>query len=239
MTTLPKIFAHRGASAYTTENTMAAFNLAERMGVSAMECDVMLSQEGTAYIMHDDTLDRTTNGSGIVGDSSDYYLDSIQTLHGSIPTLQQLLIEAQKKHWFLNLEIKPCMSAQTVASTDIVRMTTEVVLSVLSKHWHETKQLPLLSSFEYEALVFCHQMAPYYPLGFLMHEWDIQWLEKAKAIEAVSIHCNAKILNQKRINDIKAHDFKLLAYTVNSSQKAHKLFKHGVDGIFSDYPDLL
>ena len=108
----PAIFAHRGASAYAPENTLAAFELAVRQGANAIELDLKLTADGHVVVIHDLTVDRTTDGSGRVGDlplaaiqelDAGYHFD--QTFSGErIPTLEQVL-EALYKKTLINIEI--------------------------------------------------------------------------------------------------------------------------------------
>ena len=130
-----------------------------------------------------------------------------------------------------NIEIKPYKGA--------VEQTTVAVLSHIHRYWPQGKDLPLVSSFEWDALVLCRSIAPEMPLGLLLHEWDNDWLQKAKQLECYSIHFNRKILTAERVKAVKDQGYLVCAYTVNRKRLANKLYDWGVDAIFSDYPDLL
>jgi len=236
---IPKIIAHRGASAYAPENTLAAFKRAYELGATAVEFDVMLSAEGKPFVIHDETLPRTTNGMGIVGEVSNDYLASLDAgawfskrfIGEGIPAFDMLVSWLLQHKMVANIEIKPCFT-----SHDTVIKTVDAILAVLDK-------MPnlklLLSSFDYDALLYCHQVAPQYPLGVLFHEWDDEWCEKAKAVDAYSVHFNQAILTKARVAMVKQAGFQVYSYTVNSQRRAKKLFSWGVDAVFSDYPDLL
>jgi glycerophosphoryl diester phosphodiesterase len=88
-------------------------------------------------------------------------------------------------------------------------------------------------------LEMVRDLSPEQPLGFLMHKWDEHWQSKVDGINAASIHVNYRCLTQKRIDALKSSKKSILAYTVNRTRKANKLFSMGVDGIFTDKPDLL
>lgn len=88
-------------------------------------------------------------------------------------------------------------------------------------------------------MVLCRSIAPEMPLGLLLHEWDKDWLQKAKQLECYSIHFNRKILTADRVKAVKDQGYVVCAYTVNRKRLAKKLFDWGVDALFSDYPDLL
>ncbi len=234
-----KIIAHRGASAYAPENTMAAFNKAFVLGARFFECDVMLSADNQLVVFHDETLKRTTSGRGCVSASS---LESLQKLDAGtwfskrfagekIPLLSELLQWLVFTDTNANIELKP--------NSGTWQKTTMEMLSQLYKHWPANKPLPLISSFEWEALQLCRSLAPEMPLALLLDTWETNWLEKAKELRCYSIHFNRKALNAERVQAIKGAGFFLFAYTVNRKRQAKKLFEWGVDAVFSDYPDLL
>lgn len=236
---ISRIIGHRGASAYTPENTMASFERAHALGAQWVEFDVMLNGDGEAFIFHDDSLKRTTNGRGEFGHASSEYIRSLDAgrwfsrrFKGEkIPTFTEVL------HWLIahqmkaNIEIKPYPGQ--------IEATTMAVLSALNACWPREESLPLISSFEREALVLCRSIMPDLPLGLLMHEWQQDWLKFAQDLHCVSVHVNRKILTKTRIAEIKQHGFILCAYTVNSKRLARKFWNLGVDAVFSDYPDLV
>jgi glycerophosphoryl diester phosphodiesterase len=234
-----KIIGHRGACAYAPENTIASFDKALALGCRFIEFDVMCSADGEPFIIHDDTLKRTTNGKGEVGKVDAAYLQSLdagswfakQFKGEPIPHFNEVLKWLSSSQVQANVEIKPFPGA--------LEQTTIAVLSAIQRYWPSGKQLPLVSSFEWDALVLCRSIAPEMPLGLLLHKWDKQWLEKAKQLNCYSIHFNRKILTEARVKEVKAHGYLVCAYTVNRKRLANKLFNWGVDAVFSDYPDLL
>ena len=233
-----RIIAHRGGAAYAPENTMTAFTTIASLGCSYIEFDVMLSADGVAFICHDLSLNRTTNGIGQVGLVDSVYLRSLDA--GSwfsprfagekIPYLFELLQWLNTNHIGANLEIKP------YPNTAII--TTETVLASIKSHWTRT-DLPLVSSFNFEVLLLCHTKMSELPLGLVMDGWDPNWLIKAQSIQCYSVHVSQWALNRQRIQEIKNHGYIVLAYTVNRKHAAKRLFKLGVDAVFSDYPDLM
>jgi glycerophosphoryl diester phosphodiesterase len=234
-----KVIGHRGAAAYAPENTIAAFDKALSLGCRFIEFDVMCSSDGEPYLIHDDTLKRTTNGRGGVGQVESTYLQSLDA--GSwfsrhfkgeaIPHFKDALKWLSFSDVQANIEIKPYPGA--------VEQTAVAVLSHIHRYWPQGKDLPLVSSFEWEALLLCRSIAPEMPLGLLLHEWDEQWLQKAKQLECFSVHFNRKILTAERVKAVKDQGYVVCAYTVNRKRLANKLFNWGVDAVFSDYPDLL
>ncbi|MCP0914458.1 MULTISPECIES: glycerophosphodiester phosphodiesterase [Legionella] len=236
---IARVIAHRGASAYTPENTMAAFNKALSLGSRFIEFDVMLSEDGDPFIFHDDNLERTTNGRGEFGRMRSEQVRSLDAgtwfsrrFHNEkIPSLQETL------QWFsaakiqANIEIKPHPGQ--------FEPVTIAVLSHLNQYWPSDLELPLLSSFDRDALYLCRSIAPEIPLALLLHEWQDNWLQHAKELQCMSVNLNKCILTKARVAEIKQQGYKVYAYTVNHKRQALKLFAWGVDAVFSDYPDLL
>ena len=239
MLVVDKVIGHRGASAYAPENTIAAFDKALSLGCRFIEFDVMCSSDGEPFIVHDDNLKRTTNGRGEVGLVDAAYLQTLDA--GSwfsrrfkgehIPHFKEALKWLSFSDVQANIEIKPYKGA--------VEQTTLSVLSHIHRYWPQGKDLPLVSSFEWEALVLCRSIAPEMPLGLLLHEWDEHWLQKAKQLECYSVHFNRKVLTAERVKEVKNQGYIVCAYTVNRKRLANKLYAWGVDAVFSDYPDLL
>lgn len=236
---LEQVIGHRGAAAYAPENTLASFDKALALGCHWIEFDVMCSKDGIPFIFHDETLNRTTNGKGPFGEKE---ASDLQTLDAGswfskkfkgehIPLFKDALKWLSFSGVQANIEIKPFPGA--------TEQTTVAVMSHIHRYWPAEKPLPLVSSFEWEALTLCRSISPEMPLGLLFHEWDEKWLDKAKQIDAYSIHCNRKILNQERVKAIKDQNYVLCAYTVNWRFQAKKLLNWGVDALFSDYPDLM
>lgn len=236
---IDKIIGHRGAAAYAPENTIAAFEKAFALGCRFIEFDVMCSADGEPFVIHDESLKRTTNGSGQVGLVDAAYLQSLDagswfsnSFKGEvIPSFKQVLKWLSFTQMQANIEIKPFPGA--------VEQTTTAVLSAIHRYWPSDKQLPLVSSFEWDALTLCRSIAPEMPLGLLLDSWDEHWLDKAQQLGCYSIHFNARVLTEQRVQEVKAQGYVLCAYTVNRKRLANKLMQWGVDALFSDYPDLL
>ena len=227
----PPVIAHRGASAAAPENTSAAFLAAKRLGFSWIECDVMLSDMGEIVVIHDDTLERTTNGQGRVIDCPyallktydagswfhpDFSSERILTLEALLSLLSELSCSA-------NIEIKSLEGFE--------EETVKRVIAIL-----QTCQHPpiLLSSFSKVALRMVRSIDCHVPLGLLMHEWDEGWADEARALSCTSVHVHHTILTADRIEQIKSSNYLLLAYTVNDVSRAKELLASGVDAVFSD-----
>ncbi len=234
-----KIIGHRGASAYAPENTMASFDKALAMGCKFMEFDVMLSVDGEPFVFHDDKLKRTTDGRGDFGLVTAEYLQTLdagkwfsrQYRGEKIPHFKDMLQWLTFSNVQANIEIKPYPGK--------AEETAAAVLAHINSYWPQTKDLPLVSSFDLGALQLCRSLAPEMPLGLLVHEWDENYLAKAKELQCFSMHFYKRALTAERVKQVKEQGFAVLVYTINRKRQAKKLFDWGVDAVFSDYPDLL
>lgn len=233
----PPVIAHRGASSHAPENTLAAFRKAKALGLNWVEFDVMLSSCGEAVVIHDETLERTTNGHGKV---CDYTYAELATLDAGswfnpafagekIPTLAEVIQLLMQQKISANIEIKPSQGREAA--------TVKKVLSVVQQYWHPQAAAPLISSFSHDVLLMVHQLMPSSQLGFLMHEWQADWMDFCDRIASVAVDVNEKILTQEKVKEIKASGRSLLAYTVNQVERARELFSWGVDAVFSDHAD--
>lgn len=233
----PPVIAHRGGSAYAPENTMSAFVKAVQLDIGWVEFDVMLAKCGTPIIFHDETLDRTTNGSGFVGD---YPYSYLQTLDAGawfapvfagerIPTLEQVAQFLVSTGMHANVEIKPLPGQE--------KQTVDAALKVMSAYFPEDSDKILYSSFSLSALQYLRQRAPRCHIGFLMHEWRADWRQAAESVQSVSVNVNQAELTPERVSEIKKYAKFLLSYTVNQPERAKELLSEGVDAVFSDCPD--
>ena len=224
---LSPIIAHRGASAYAPENTLAAFKKASHFAPVWVEFDVQLAACGTPIVLHDSSVDRTTNGHGEVStmsyedikklDAGSWFRNEFSGEH--IPTFEEVLLCLKACNLPANIEIK--------ANAE----TTETVLAMLKTHW--PSHLPL------DVLKVARQLDAELNLGLIFSDWHEHWQDLADEIACQSIHCNYQNLNTEWISAIKKTNRLLLAYTVNDVKHAKQLFNWGVDALFSDYPDLL
>jgi glycerophosphoryl diester phosphodiesterase len=233
------VIAHRGASAYAPENTMAAFMKAAQLGIKWVEFDVMLSALEEPVIFHDDILERTTNGRGLINDYPYNYLSTLDAgrwfapaFSGErIPLLRQLLVFLSEMQMFANVELK-CLPGH---EESIVKKTVAVVGSVLSKPFPTL----LFSSFSFQIMYALRRHLPDALLGLLLEQWEPQWEQHCKDLDCVSIHVDELILTEEKAAKIKAMGKLLFCYTVNNPARAAELYSWGVDAVFSDVPDTI
>jgi glycerophosphoryl diester phosphodiesterase len=232
-TYLTPIIAHRGASALAPENTAAAFGKAYDLGAKWVEFDVMLASCGEAVIIHDETLERTTNGHGYVRDYPYHYLKTLDA--GSwfspafagevIPTLAEILNFLQQHQMMANIEIKPALGKE--------EETVKKVLAVVEEYWQSNLPL-LISSFSYKVRSLVRRYSASSLLACLMHEWQPEWKKAGDKLGCVAMDINQNILNPARASEIKAAGRLLLAYTVDDPDRTRQLFAWGVDAVFSN-----
>lgn len=233
------IIAHRGASGYTPENTLTAFRKAKELGAHWVEFDVKLAGCGTPIIIHDETLDRTTNGKGMVLDhpyENIARLDSGSWYHPNfvgekVPSLADTIMCLAEHDLQANIELKPCSGRE--------EETAIKTIEVLQHYWPTQKPKPLLSCFDLATLRKAYQIAPEFPLAWLVTTPPDNWLSIIQEIPFVSINCDQSTLTAEIVQKILQNGLKVLSYTVNDVDRARDLFNWGVSAIFTSYPDRL
>lgn len=223
---ISQYIAHRGASAAAPENTIASLREAHKQGMQWVECDVMLTKDHQPIIMHDDTLNRTTNGFGKVSRKTFSELVDLDAGAGQhIPLLRHWLIVAGALGLHLNIEIKEKkLRAKVIA---------EIIYRELQRYWSQRSML-LISSGELACLKAYRQFDQEVPMALIVSRLPLGWKRKLAAINASAIVIHYRALTVKRVKHIHAMGYKVLAYTVNDAVVAKQLFKMGVDSIFSD-----
>lgn len=233
----PPVIAHRGASAYAPENTLASFLKAKTLGARWVEFDVMLTADHEVIIIHDEELNRTTNGTGRVSDCS--YADIKKLDAGSwfdpkfsaekILSLKEMIDFLRQHQMSANVEIKALPGHEEI--------TAIKVLEVIQQHWTKDMLPPLISSFSLPVLHIVRYHSATCYVGLLMHHWLSEWQQLCDTLQCVSVDVNEKIIDPDKVKQIKATQRLVLAYTVNDPQRAQELFSWGVDAVFTDCPD--
>jgi len=234
----PRWVAHRGAGKLAPENTLAAFRLGAAHGYRMFECDAKLSADGVVFLMHDATLERTTNGHGTGGDLPWQALSQLdagswhsRTFAGEpLPTLQALARFCQANGFHLNIEIKPTPGTETVTGEAVARLAAEL--------WQGAPVPPLLTSFKPEALAAARQAAPDLPRGLLVDTLWEGWLEKAQELGCAAVVANHSLWNATNVAQVHGAGLRCLSYTVNDREAAEHLLALGTDGIITDQVDL-
>ncbi|PKO91218.1 MAG: glycerophosphodiester phosphodiesterase [Betaproteobacteria bacterium HGW-Betaproteobacteria-10] len=228
---LPRWFAHRGGGLLAPENTLAGIRLAARMGFRAVEFDVMLSGDGTPILIHDETLARTTNGLGRVGETPDDRLFALDAGWGeSIPRFVDAANLCRELGLLANVEIKPTLGQEIETAERVAKLTVDL--------WQGAPVPPLLSSFSLPALEVARDLAPGIARGVLFEAVPTDWLAEIKRLGAFSLHCDADFLAEDILAEARANAVPVLCYTVNRENEAKKLFARGVSALFTDRLDL-
>lgn len=235
----PWLIAHRGASAHAPENTLAAMQLAKKMGATWVEFDVALSKDGQAFIFHDELLTRTTNGRGVFAqttaaqlsllDAGTWFSEKYQFTN--IPTLKELLLVLAELGLSMNLEIKPMDNR--------IELLVDIILTTLENDWPANLAPPLISSFSVDALRLVRARNKTIHVALLLDKWRKDWQVLADELSCCSIHLNRNLVTPARVAAIHSTRRAVVCYTVNDIKTANKLFAQGVDGVFSNYVDLL
>ncbi|EEQ06689.1 Glycerophosphoryl diester phosphodiesterase [Yersinia bercovieri ATCC 43970] len=221
------------------ENTLAAIEVGARHGHKMIEFDAKLSQDGQIFLLHDDTLERTSNGWGVAGDlpwekliqldAGDWY--SPEFRGERLPLLSEVAARCAQYGMAANIEIKPTRGAEVV--------TGRVIALAAGQLWQDQAIPPLLSSFSFDALAAAQQAAPELPRGLLLDKWDDNWPVLTQQLDCVSLHINHKQLTAERVAQLKAAGLRILVYTVNQPTRAQELLNWGVDCICTDRIDLI
>lgn len=239
LATLPSLIGHRGARDAAPENTLAGLREAVRQGARWVEVDVTLSRNGVPLLMHDDLLDRTTNGRGAVADTDWAVIRRLDAgawfgpafAGEPVPSLADYLTLATQLGLGVNLEIKP--SAGRDAET------AAVALGVARSIWPSIQPPPLISSFSVISLKTARDLAADWPRGYLMETMPDDWQTVAGQVAAATIHVDHIELDAAKVAAVQATGRQVLAYTVNDVARAHVLFDWGVAALFTDRPAMM
>lgn len=232
---LPRLIAHRGGGALAPENTLAGIREAARRGFRAVEFDVMLCADGVPVLLHDQTLERTTDGHGRVCDLSFAQLSGLdaggsfarQFAGEPIPRFDQALEQCRSLGLAANVEIKPADGAE--------RDTGRIVGAWALEHGGD---IPLiLSSFSLAALEEAQKAAPDLPRGVLFGDPPVDWLGIVQRAGAVSMHCAWTRLRAEILAAAQAAGVELVVYTCNDPQQALRLLGDGVSSVITDALD--
>jgi glycerophosphoryl diester phosphodiesterase len=234
----PRWVAHRGAGKLAPENTIAAFRLGAEHGYRMFECDVKLSADGVPFLMHDATLERTTNGVGTGGDQP---WDQLARLDAGswhsrayagepLPTFGNVARFCLASRYFLNIEIKP--------TPGVEEQTGRVVADHAARLWAGQDVPPLLTSFRPESLLGAMQAQPQLPRGLLVDSLWEGWWHYAQQLQCVAIVCNHAVWDRALVAQVQGAGMRCLSYTVNDEWAAERLIALGTDGIITDRVDL-
>jgi glycerophosphoryl diester phosphodiesterase len=227
----PLWIAHRGAGRLAPENTLAAFRVGASHGYRAFECDVKLSADGVAFLLHDDTLQRTTPARGVAGARPWSELSQLDAggWHGRayagepIASLAAVACFVLRNGHALNIEIKP--------------ETGRIVAREAARLWRRHGPPPILSSFEPASLDAARQAAPELPRALLLEALPTNWLELAVSLDCAAVVTAYPLMDAALIARLHRAGLRALCYTVNDPADAQRLLALGIDGIITDAID--
>lgn len=233
----PRWWAHRGAGRLAPENTLVAFEIGARCGFKAFECDVKISADGVAFLMHDTTLDRTTGEPGVAEERSWAQLSQLDAgrWHGPsfegvrIPKLADIARFCFETDSALNIEIKPTPGQES--------RTGELVAIEASTLWQGRSVSPLLSSFSTLALRAAGLAAPHLPRALLLDELAPGWFEQATELGCTGVVINHELIDAHVVGRLHEAGLFVLSYTVNEASLAQRLLSWGADGLITDVMD--
>lgn len=234
----PRWIAHRGAGKLAPENTLAAFRVGAAHGYRMFECDVKLSSDDAPFLLHDATLERTTNGSGTAGALPWLALARLDAgrWHSPgfagepLPTLEDIARYCLEHDYRLNIEIKPTPGTEY--------HTGEVVAAAAARLWQGQPIPPLLTSFQPDALNGARSAAPELPRGLLLDRLWTGWLETALILDCVAVVCQHELWDRSSLTQARSAGLRCLGYTVNDATTAGHLLDLGLDGLITDRIDL-
>jgi glycerophosphoryl diester phosphodiesterase len=236
---LPSVIGHRGAAACAPENTLAGLRKASELGCRWVEFDVRLTMDKHLILLHDDRIERTTDGRGRAAalalaalrhcDAGAWYGpgfrgERIPTLADAVALLGELGIGA-------NVELKAARGREAE--------TGAAAAAVLCRLWPIHLPAPLISSFHQDALAAARARSPEIARGILFRAVPKNWRAIAESLGCAAIHADHRRLHPAIAAEISQSEYPLLAYTVNNPTRAHMLLEWGVTSVFSDVPHIL
>lgn len=231
---IAKWIAHRGAGKRAPENTLAAFKLGASLGYQMFECDVQVSADGVPFLLHDDTLDRTTNGHGLACaktwaelcalDAGSWH--SLACAGEPIPSLEEVGRFCRDQGLLINLEIKPSPGQEERCG----RLIAQAVV----RDWSAQPVPPLLSSFQPEALRAAQLAAPQLPRAMLLETLQPDSLDTAQSLACVAVILEVSQWQPEAVQQVHGRGMICMTYTVNDALRADELARMGVTGLITD-----
>ncbi|MDX1428009.1 MAG: glycerophosphodiester phosphodiesterase family protein [Salegentibacter mishustinae] len=220
---------HRGAKGHLAENTLESIQKALSFGVETIEIDVHRCKTGELVVIHDFTLDRTTNGSGEVAKKSLTEIKALKVENEfEIPLLTEVLDFIEGK-CTINIELKGLNTATATAKT--------IKKYIAEKNW--TYKDFIVSSFQKNELFQMRKLDEKVALGILSKASVTEAIELGKLLKASAIHPSLGIITRDNVKASHKAGFKVNVWTVNEPEDIQRMREFGVDGIISDFPDRL
>lgn len=231
-----EIWGHRGASGYAPENTLTAFKMAEDMGADGIELDVQMSKDGVLVICHDETIDRTSSGTGFIKDMTfeelrkyNYNKTHPEYEHADIPTLEEVLALVKPGKMIINIELK--------TGIFFYPGIEEKVVALVKQYGMEDRVI--YSSFNHYSAKHIHDIDPGARTAFLYEDGPIDMPEYAHRHGVNAIHPALYNLQYENImEDAAKYGLEVNVWTVNTEEYVRFCMMKGVHGIITNYPDM-
>ncbi len=234
-----KLIGHRGVAGLRPENTYCSFEYAAYVGLEWIEFDVLLTLDDKWVVMHDDSIDRTTNGHGLVRDMTLQELEKLEAglwftppyVNQKVPTLAGTLELARKHNLFCNIEIKGAdytPERQAFLITQFLLQDPTLDLSRI-----------MLSSFTLPCLIKIRELMPLIQIGYLIDEFADDTVDITRLYNFSSINCDVKKMTSENLRAATAAKLPVFLYTINEPIVAKFWLGKGIAGLFTDRADLL
>ena len=225
----PLLIGHRGARGLAPENTLLAMDVGIAAGCTWLEFDVQRHPGGELFLLHDLTLDRTSNGHGLASACSWATLRALDAGQGQhIATLDEAL-DLIDQRASVNIELKT-WDGTAAAVADVLRAR-------LAEGWPASSFM--VSSFHLPELYEFKQLLPEVPVAVLLCGVPLDWAACASELQAVALNQSVEFVDARLLADAKARGLAVNVYTVNDADEYERLAALGVDGVFTDVPDRL
>ena len=233
---MTKNFAHRGFSGKYPENTMLAFRKAVEEGVDGIELDVQLTKDGEVVIIHDETIDRTTDGKGLV---VSYTYDELRKFDASfkfrgqcgfnpIPTLREYFELIKDKNLVTNIELKTGLNEYFGIEEKVWKLIEE----------YRLEDRVLISSFNHYSVLRMKSIAPNLKYGLLTETWIINAGKYTEDVGVKCYHPHFLSMTAENVKELKEHNIEINVYTVNEEKDIRDMIEKGIDIVIGNYPDL-
>ena len=236
MRTKPLVWAHRGASGYAPENTLAAFQKAVDLGADGVELDIQLTKDDQIVVIHDEMIARTSDGKGWV---KDYTLEELRAFnynrtkpeykHADIPTMREVFELLKPTGLFINIEIKTGVVFYEKIEEKILALAKEMGM----------EDRVCYSSFNHYTVTRIHELKPDAEVGFLYADGPIDMPSYGVKHGVNALHPALYNLQYDGfVKECKEKGLKLNVWTVNERPYMEMCCQYGVDAIITNYPDI-
>ncbi len=231
-----KNFAHRGFSGKFPENTLLAFEKAIEAGADGAELDVQLTKDGEVVIIHDETIDRTTNGKGYVVDYTYEELSKFDASYiytgklgfNKIPTLREYFELVKNLDFMTNIELKTGINEYLGIEEKVYNLIKE----------YKLEKRVIISSFNHFSVLRMKKIAPELKYGFLSEDWIINAGAYTASHGVECYHPRFNNLIPEVVKELKENGLEINTWTVNKEEDIKDLINKKVDILIGNFPDL-